>query len=243
MLNGKIALLTGANGGIGKSTLELFVKKGAKVICLIRKPDKKFIKYIKKFNNKVIVIVSDITNENNLKSEIEKAFTKINKLDILINNAGMSHGSIIEMTSQKKLKEVFNTNFFSQIYLIQLVLKFLKKSKNASIINIGSISAKIADRGTLAYGSSKTAFMHATKIMANEFSNYNIRVNGICPNATKTKMLNKMDSKARDVFISRSFMKKPCDPKDIANLIFFLSSKNSELINGQVVYIDGGLEC
>ena len=90
MLNGKIALLTGANGGIGKSTLELFVKKGAKVICLIRKPDKKFIKYIKKFNNKVIVIVSDITNENNLKSEIEKAFTKINKLDILINCAGIT---------------------------------------------------------------------------------------------------------------------------------------------------------
>lgn len=243
MLNGKIALLTGANGGIGKSTLELFIKKGAKVICLIRKPDKKFLEYIKKFKKKVIVIVSDITNENTLKSEIEKLFKKIKKIDVLINNAGMPHGSIIELTSQKKLKEVFNTNFFSQIFLIQLVLKFLKKSKNAVIINIGSISAKIADRGTLAYGSSKSAFMHATKIMANEFSNYNIRVNGICPNATNTKMLKKMDSKTREIFISRSFMKKPCNPKDVANLILYLSSKDAELINGQIVYIDGGYEC
>ncbi len=243
MLNGKVALLTGANGGIGKSILELFVKKGAKVICLIRKSDKKFTKYVKKFKRKAVVIVSDITDEKKLKNEIEKVLNKNNRLDILINNAGMAHGSIVELTSPKKLKEVFNTNFFSQIYLIQLVLKFLKKSKNASIINMGSVSAKIPDRGTLAYGSSKSALMHATKIMANEFSNYKIRVNGICPNATNTKMLKKMDPKARAMFISRSFMKKPCEPEDIANLIFFLSSKESELINGQVIYIDGGLEC
>ena len=101
------------------------------------------------------------------------------------------------MTSQKNLKEVFNVNFFSQIRITQLVLKYLKNSKKASIINIGSISAKIADRGTLAYGCSKVALMHATKIMANEFSNYRIKVNGVCPNATNTKMLKKMDPKTR----------------------------------------------
>ena len=93
------------------------------------------------------------------------------------------------------------------------------------------------------YGCSKLAMMHATKIMANEFSNYKIKVNGICPNATNTKMLKKMSSKSRDALISRSFMKKACEPIDIANLILYLSSKNSEHINGQIIYMDGGMDC
>ena len=243
MLKGKTALITGANGGIGRSIVNLFLKNNANVICLIRKSDKQFNKYIKKLSKNITVIESDLTDEINLKRQVEKAFSNKKKLDILVNNAGKASGSIIEMTSQKNLKEIFNVNFFSQIRLTQLVLKYLKNSKKPSIVNIGSVSAKIADRGTLAYGCSKIAMMHATKIMANEFSNYKIKVNGICPNATNTKMLKKMDSKSRDALISRSFMKKPCEPKDVANLILYLSSKNSEYINGQIIFMDGGMEC
>ena len=243
MLKGKTALITGANGGIGKSIVNLFLKNNANVICLIRKSDKQFNKYVKRLSKNITVIESDLTDEINLKRQVEKAFSNKKKLDILVNNAGKASGSIIEMTSQKNLKEIFNVNFFSQIRLTQLVLKYLKNSKKPSIVNIGSVSAKIADRGTLAYGCSKIAMMHATKIMANEFSNYKIKVNGICPNATNTKMLKKMDSKSRDALISRSFMKKPCEPIDVANLILYLSSKNSEYINGQIIFMDGGMEC
>ena len=243
MLKGKTALITGANGGIGRSIVNLFLKNNANVICLIRKSDKQFNKYVKRLSKNITVIESDLTDEINLKRQVEKAFSNKKKLDILVNNAGKASGSIIEMTSQKNLKEIFNVNFFSQIRLTQLVLKYLKNSKKPSIVNIGSVSAKIADRGTLAYGCSKIAMMHATKIMANEFSNYKIKVNGICPNATNTKMLKKMDSKSRDALISRSFMKKPCEPIDVANLILYLSSKNSEYINGQIIFMDGGMEC
>jgi len=243
MLKGKTALITGANGGIGKSIVNLFLKNNAKVICLVRKSDKKFDNYIKKLSKNVTTIQSDITDEINLRTKIEKIFSKNKKLDILVNNAGIASGSIVEMTSQKNLKEVFNVNFFSQIKLTQLVLKYLKNSKKSSIINIGSIAAKMADRGTLAYGCSKIALMHATKIMANEFSNYNIRVNGICPNVTNTKMLKRMDTKSKEALISRSFMKKVCEPIDVANLILYLSSKNSEYINRQIIFMDGGMEC
>ena len=243
MLKGKTALITGANGGIGKSIVNLFLKNNANVICLIRKSDHQFNKFAKKLSKNITIIESDLTDENNLRTQVEKVFSKNRKLDILVNNAGIASGSIIEMTSQKKLKEIFDVNFFSQIRLTQLVLKYLKNSKKSSIINIGSISAKMADRGTLAYGCSKIALMHATKIMANEFSNYKIRVNGICPNATNTKMLKKMDPKSKNVLISRSFMKKVCEPIDVANLILYLSSKNSEYINGQIIFMDGGMEC
>ena len=193
MLKGKTALITGANGGIGKSILDLFLKNNANVICLIRKPDNKFKNYIKKFSKRVKILETDLTDEKNLKAKLEKTFSKKQKLDLLINNAGKAYGSIVEMTSQKNLKEIFDINFFSQIKITQLLLKYLKISKNASIINIGSIASEIPDRGTLAYGCSKLAFMHATKIMANEFSNYKIRVNGINPNVTNSKMSKQMD--------------------------------------------------
>lgn len=243
MLKGKTALITGANGGIGKSILDLLLKNNANIICLIRKSDKKFINNIKKLNKNIKIIISDITNEEDLKTQINKIFSKKKKLDILINNAGKASGSIIEMTSQKNLKEIFDVNFFSQIRLTQLVLKYLKNSKESSIINIGSVSAKIADRGTLSYGCSKLALMHATKIMANEFSNYKIRVNGICPNVVNTRMSKMMDERSKEKFISRSFLKRSCDTKEIANLILFLCSKNSTYINGQIIYMDGGMDC
>ena len=239
MFNGKVALITGANRGIGKSILELFIKNNAKVICVVRKIDKKFHKYLKK-NKNVDVIVSDINDEINLKTKIQNFFSKKNKLDILVNNAGEASGSIIEMTSQKNLKEIFDTNFFSQIRLTQLTLRYLKNSKSPSIINIGSIVNFIPERGTLAYGSSKAAFMHATKIMANEFSDYKIRVNGICPNVTKTRMLKKMDVKSRENLILKSYSKKACEPNEIAKTVLFLASENSYLINGQIIRLDGG---
>ena len=243
MLKGKTALITGANGGIGRSILELFLKNNANVICLVRKSDIKFKNYVKKFSGRVKIIETDLTDEVNLKIKIEKTFSNNQKLDILINNAGKASGSIVEMTSQKNLKEIFDVNFFAQIRLTQLVLKYLKKSKNASIINIGSVITKLAMRGTLAYGCSKTALMHATKIMANEFAVYGMRVNGICPNATNTKMLKKMDPKSKNELISKSFMKKACEPSEVANSILFLSSKNSQYTNGQIIFLDGGMEC
>ena len=95
MLKGKTALVTGANGGIGKSIVNLLINNQANVICLIRKSNQQFKKYIKKFSNRITVVETDLTDEVNLKMKIEKAFSKKKKLDILINNAGISSGSII----------------------------------------------------------------------------------------------------------------------------------------------------
>ncbi len=241
MLNGKTALITGANGGIGRSVVDIFLKNGANVICMTRSKDIKFRNYVKKFSNNFSIIQADLTDEAKLKAEINKLFSRKKKLDILVNNAGKASGSIVEMTSQKILKDIFDINFFSQIRITQLLLRYLKNSQHPRIINIGSIYAKIPDKGTLAYGCSKVALMHATKIMANEFLQYNINVNGICPIATKTKMLKKMDPKAKEELILKSFSKKACKPIDVANLILFIASKKAKFINGQIIYMDGGI--
>ena len=151
---------------------------------------------------------------------------------------GIPGGSLTEMTSIKSLREIFEINFFSQIKVIQLLLRLLKKSKNGSIINIGSISGLFAERGNLAYGSSKAALMFATKIMAKEFSVYNIRVNSIAPTVTETDMLKKMDENAKDKLLKDANLKKPLSPMDVANKALYLASDETINISGQIIEIN-----
>jgi 3-oxoacyl-[acyl-carrier protein] reductase len=242
MLKNTKVLVTGSNGDIGRKIIKSLVKNEAEVICHIRKKDKNFLKFISSLKKKNIkIFYADINDEKAFKKEIDSIFSKSKKLDVLINNAAEPFGSLLEMTPINKLKDVFETNFFSQIRVTQNLLRYLKKSKNGNIINIGSVLGQLSERGTIAYGTSKAAFMYATKIMANEFSNYNIRVNGVCPNVTITKMANKMDPNIKNFLINKSYLKRPCKTSDVANLILFLSSKESSYINGEIINLNGGM--
>ena len=161
MLSGKTAFITGSNRGIGKAVLDSFIKNRANIICAVRKCSPEFKDYIKKisekFKSKIKILEFDLENEIQTKDAIHSLYKEKITLDILVNNAGVADGSLLEMTSTNNLKKIFQINFFSQIRLTQLLLRLLKKSKNGSIINLGSISGIIAERGTLSYGSSKAA--------------------------------------------------------------------------------------
>ena len=163
-------------------------------------------------------------------------------IDILVNNAAVATGSIFEMTSIKNLKQVFEINFFAQMNIIQKLLRFMKKSKNASIINVGSAAGLLNQRGTLAYGSSKAALMFSTKVMANEFALYKIRVNSIAPSAINTDMFDKMNKKAKIELLNKTYLKKPFTKEKIANKILYLASDQSLKINGKIIKIYGGME-
>ena len=196
----------------------------------------------KKTKQTVDLLEFDLENEEEMKSKIQSLYKKNITLDVLVNNAGIPSGSIFEMTSLKNLKKIFEVNFFAQIRLTQLLIRLLKKSKSSSIINLGSISGLIADRGTLAYGSSKAALMFATKVMANELATYKIRVNAIAPNATKTKMLDKMDESAKKFLIEQSFLNRESLPNEVADLVLYLASDKSTYLNGQIIRLDGGMK-
>ena len=246
MLSGKTAFITGSNRGIGKAILEKFLVNRAEVICAVRKIDDKFLDYInlqsKKFDKKIKVLEFDLKNENEIKKSIEDLYKKKINLDILVNNAGIPGGSLAEMTSIKSLRDMFEINFFSQIKVTQLLLRLLKKSNSASIINIGSVSGLFPERGNLMYGSSKAALMFATKVMAKEFSIYKIRVNAIAPTVTETDMLKKMDKNAKEKLLKESNLKEPISPNDVANEVLHLASEKSITINGQIIKIDGALK-
>ena len=242
MLSGKTAFITGSNRGIGKAVLDSFIKNRANIICAVRKCSPEFKDYIikisEKFKSKIKILEFDLENERQTKAAIHSLYKEKITLDILVNNAGVADGSLLEMTSTNNLKKIFQINFFSQIRLTQLLLRLLKKSKNGSIINLGSISGIIAERGTLSYGSSKAALMFSTKVMAKELSVYKIRVNCIAPTATDTDMLNQMDKVAKEKLLQNSLLKKQHTAAEVASKVLFLASEKSIHINVQIVKID-----
>ena len=243
MSNNKIAFITGCAGDLGIEIAKKLIQQNYKLICQIRKTNAKFEKFKNKYKKNILSIqIFDLLEEKKIQNSMKKILKKYSKIDSLIINAGIPHGSIFEMTKIKKIREIFEVNFFSQLLIIQSLLKLLKKSKNPSIINISSVSGFTSRRGNISYGGSKTALNYATKILANELNNYKIRVNAIAPSVLDNKMGNLMDEKSKKDLIDSSFQKKKIKMKDVVELVVFLLSPKSKSINGQILRIDGGME-
>lgn len=246
-LKGKNAIITGANRGIGKATLEIFAKNGANIwACSRRENDEfsKFIESIKKiYNVNVYPVYFDLNNEEEIKQAAKKIVASKKKIDILVNNAGIAYNALFNMTSINNLKEVFQINFFSQVLLTQIISRIMIKQKSGSIINIASVGGIEANKGYLAYGSSKAAVIWETRCLAKELGIYNIRVNAIAPGLVNTDMgYIKSDEEIKKV-INRTPLNRMADIDEITKAILFLASDDASYINGEILKIDGGRCC
>jgi 3-oxoacyl-[acyl-carrier protein] reductase len=245
LLHNKVAIITGANRGIGKSIVETFAENGATIIACVRtlNPDtESWMKSVEeRFNVPVTPVLVDLSDDESVKDLVKKIILISKKVDILVNNAGIASGALFQMTTISELRKVFEINFFSQIVISQGISRVMSRNKSGSIINLASTSAFIADPGTLAYGSSKSAFARATKSMATELGPMGIRVNALAPSVTKTDMFDQMSADARDSLIESSALKRCAEPQDIANVALFLASDLSLYVTGQVIRVDGGI--
>lgn len=244
ILEGKTALITGCNRGIGKSILKLFASNGADIWACTRKQSDEFSDFLnllrREYKIKIETLYFDFINEFEIKDQLKQLYTTNHRIDILVNNAGKSHGGLIQMTSLSQIKNVFEINFFSHILVSQIVAKIMLKHKSGSIINIVSIAGIDPNSGNIAYGSSKAALIYATKIMAKEFAPF-VRVNAIAPGLTETAMADEMEKNAKENMILSSAMKRLADPDEIANVALFLASDQSSFVNGQIIRVDGGI--
>ena len=245
LLQNKVAVITGANRGIGKCITETFAANGADIIACMRvvSPEtEKWIKYLElKFNVSVNCVKLDLENEESIKKAIQEIFSISKRIDVLVNNAGIANGALFQMTPISELRRIFEINFFSQIVFSQGIAKIMIRNKSGSIINLSSTAAFIPDPGTLAYGSSKSAFVRASQSMANELGKSNVRVNVIAPSVTKTDMFQQMSTQAREKLIDSSAFKRAAEPEEVANVALFLASEMSSFITGQVIRVDGGI--
>lgn len=185
LLKGKKAVLTGANRGIGKSILKIFAENGADVWACARTQSADFENFAVQLatENQVTIncLYFDLNDEAAMKEAIKQIRYAKQPIDILVNNAGVIQTSLFQMTSLTAMKELFDTNFFSQMQLTQFILKLMLKSERGSIINISSSAAIEGNEGRSAYSASKAALIAVTKSMSKELGERNIRVNAIAP--------------------------------------------------------------
>lgn len=243
-LEGKNILITGAGGGIGNAALEKLASNGGNIwACSHKKSDEfenKILELAEKNHVWIKPVYFDLKDEQAVKEQIASIAKEKLPIDVLINNAGMAHGGVFQMTSMETLKEVFQINFFSQIYITQLVSRLMMRRKRGAIINMASVGGIEAAEGYIAYGSSKAALIYATKALSKELGNMGIRVNAIAPGLVNTRMGHYKSDKEIERVLERTVLNRMAEPEEIAEAMVYLASDKAAFITGQVLVIDGG---
>lgn len=242
MLAGKVALVTGGRGGIGRAICARFGREGAHVVAgdlsaagsVAGEAHGEFVRL-------------DVTSESEVQAAMESIGSRFGRLDVLVNAAGMEIEKTIEETSLADWNRIFAVNVAGTFLVSKHALPLLRKNANASIINLGSYDGFIADPGLAAYCATKGAVHALTRAMACDHGPEGIRVNAICPGYVDTPMLrsffrdhgdvHSLDESIRAIHPTRRFG----TPEDIANLANWLASDEARYASGQLWVIDGGL--
>jgi 3-oxoacyl-[acyl-carrier protein] reductase len=245
ILEGKNAVITGCNRGIGKAILTTFVENGANVWACVRQPSDQFESYIKELSMKCRVeiwpVYFDLKDVEQVKLAVRTILSIKKPVHILVNNAGINHTALFQMCTIEKMMEVFHINFYSPMILTQYIIKLMLRSRNGSIINIASSTGIDGDAGRSIYGASKAAMICATKVMSTEFGESGIRVNAIAPGITQTDMLGSLTETVVKNTVQQTHLKRVGDPYEIAKAALFLASDMSSYVTGQILRVDGGL--
>lgn len=230
-------LITGANRGIGLATVKQLIEEGYRIGACVRSSSQELDQLLQTQQQHAQFNL-DLADDRSIRACAKEALEWAGPIHGLVNCAGLAQGSPFAMTRIDEMKDIFNVNLFGPLAFTQFMTKKMIRRKKGSIINIASTAGIIADPGTLAYGGSKAALIHATKVMATELGAFNIRVNAIAPAIVETEMAKEMDQKARDLLDGRAAIPGTIEPTDIASMVSFLLSDKSEKISGQVIRID-----
>ena len=240
-IEGKVIIVTGAGRGIGYELATNLAKYSAIIYSL----DKKFTKKIpKNLSSNIIEIKCDITNSKKIKQVFKKIFVKEKRIDVLINNAGVSFASQKknQAYSEKDWIQTINVNLTGSFYCSQEAIKYMLKQRNGSIINITSINAELGFPRNPAYNASKGGLKMLGKAFAKDWSKFGIRVNNIGPGYIKTEMTSKRfaNKKTRLERQNQTLVGRWGEPGDLIGPCIFLASDASRYMTGQDLYIDGG---
>jgi len=242
ILSGKVALVTGASRGIGKAIAISLGKLGAEVIVNYSASDASAEEVVKSINEKggsSYKLKFDVSDEESVNKAVNQIIRDSGKIDILINNAGITRDGLLMRMKASQWDEVLNTNLKGVFLCTKNVSKFMIKQRSGKIINITSIVGLIGNPGQANYSASKAGVIGFTKTCAKEFASRGIKVNAIAPGFIETEMTENLNT---DDLLKMIPLGKLGSTDQIASLVNFLvSSDAGEYITGQTISIDGGM--
>lgn len=245
LLEGKVAIITGATRGIGKGVAEVFAKNGADIAFTYVSSDeqaKKVEEELKQYGVKAKAYKSDASVYAQAEKFIEEVVAEFGKIDAIVNNAGITRDGLLMRMTEENWDDVMNVNLKSVFNITKCALKTLLKQRYGSIINMSSVVGIEGNAGQSNYAASKAGIIGFTKSVAQEIGSRNIRSNAIAPGFIETEMTAQLDESVMKGWIEDIPMKRAGTPEDVANAALFLASDLSAYVNGQVINVCGGMQ-
>lgn len=242
-LRDKVAMITGGARGIGRSIALLFAQEGADIaVCDVDMEEAgKTCADIEALGRKALALNLDVTNPVNIEEGLNKILDKFTKVDILVDNAGITKDALILRMSEADWDAVINVNLKGTFNCTKAVSKVMIKQRRGNIINIASIIGIIGNPGQANYSASKAGIIALTKTTAKELASRNINVNAVAPGFIQTEMTAKLPEELKQNLKAAIPLNKFGTPEDVARVCLFLASDEASYITGQTIVVDGGM--
>ena len=239
----KTVLISGASKGIGKETAKLFAKNGYNVIVNYNKSENDAItlkEELLSYGVKCLIIKADVTKNSEVLSMVDTAIKEFGKIDVLVNNAGISYFSLAQDTNEEDFDRVFNVNTKSVHLLTKAVLPYMIEKKSGVVVNVSSMWGKKGASCESIYSASKSAIIGYTKALSKEVGLSGIRVNAVLPGVIDTDMNKKFSKSDIEELENSTSLARIGKPQEVAEVIYFLASEKSSFITGETIAVDGG---
>ena len=239
-LEKKNIIVTGASGGIGNAIIKKLSEAGANILASGTRIEK--LEELKKNFEGLKILKFDISQSDKIEEFIENATNELGgSLDGIVNNAGITQDNLAIRMSLDEWQKVININLTSTFLMSKFAIKKMLKNKSGKIVNITSVVGHTGNLGQANYTASKAGIVAMSKSLSIEYAKKNININCISPGFIKTAMTDKIDDKFKEVIISKIPSARLGKPDDIANAVLFLSSEESDYINGETLHVNGGM--
>ena len=245
MSENKVALITGGSRGIGKAISEKFARNGYNLVINYVSDSTKTEELVKEFqdenNIEVLFVKADVTDFNLCENMVKQAIEKFGKIDVLVNNAGITKDGLLMRMKEEDFDKVINVNLKGTFNVTKNVVPYMMKQKNGRIVNISSVVGVTGNAGQCNYASSKAGIIGFTKSLAKELASRNILANAIAPGFIKTDMTDVLSDAVKETINTQIPLKKMGESYEVANAVYFLGNEENTYITGQVLNVDGGM--
>ena len=242
-LEGKIALVTGGARGIGKAICERLAAEGAKlaIVDIMLEVAEKTAAEFKAQGVEAAAFAADVSKLDSANETVDAVIKEFGQIDILINNAGITRDTLIMRMTEQDWDMVLAVNLKGTFNFTKAACRPMMKARTGKIVNVASVVGRMGNAGQANYSASKAGVIGLTKTTAKEFATRNIQVNAVAPGYIVTDMTGKLSEAATEAFLTVIPMKRGGTPEDVANVVYFLCSSDSDYVTGQVINIDGGM--